>query len=164
MSQKNKKLRQLNNNPYLSLVNINQKKIFQLIIDTTSDNNILIRNPYNFSNEVLDLYLSNKNNFNRLELFFEDNIDYAVYLRYEKRDSKKIFNIHIIDTINGLNYKFDIKELFKMKPPIHKDYLNKYIDDNPITFFDRSSEFEFIKKHFEFRDYLVIDIKKALIK
>ena len=51
-----------------------------------------------------------------------------------------------------------------MKPPIHKDYLNKYIDDNPITFFDRSSEFEFIKKHFEFRNYLVIDIKKALIK
>ena len=154
----------LNNNPYLSLVNINQKKIFQLIIDNTSDNNILIRNPYNFSNEVLDLYLSNKNDFNRLELFFEDNIDYAVYLRYEKRDSKKIFNIHIIDAINELSYKIDIKELFKMKPPIHKDYLNKYIDDNPITFFDRSSEFEFIKKHFEFRNYLVIDIKKALIK
>tara|TARA_Y100001970_G_scaffold218040_1_gene267274 strand:+ start:1155 stop:2864 length:1710 start_codon:yes stop_codon:yes gene_type:complete len=154
----------LNSNPYLSLVDINQKKISQLIIDANFKNDILIRNPYKFRSGVLDLYLSNKEDFNRLELFFEDNIEYVVYLRYEKRDSKKIFNLHIIDTINDLSYKINIKELFKIKSPAHKDYLNKYLDKNSSIFFHRKSEFEFIKEDFKFKDHLVIDIKKALIK
>ena len=99
----------------------------------------------------------------RLELFFEDDVEYSVYLRYDKRGSENFFTLHIVSISDDLSYKIDFKQLLKMPLPIHKDYLNDYIDHSSFDF-PRDSKFELIKKDFKFKNYLIIDIKKTLFK
>jgi len=153
----------LTGQPYFSLIGPNQEETFQLIIDNDSEDDRIVRYPYHFNNQLLSVYLSDKTNFNRIELIFEDNIEYSVYLQYEKRDSEKIFMFHMIDILNDTRYKINIKQLYNILPPIHKDYLKAYRDESPFSF-PRDSEFELIKKDFKFKNRLVLDIKKALIK
>jgi hypothetical protein len=153
----------LTGQPYFSLIGPNQEETFQLIIDNDSEDDRIVRYPYHFNNQLLSVYLSDKTNFNRIELIFEDNIEYSVYLQYEKRDSEKIFMLHMVDILNDIRYKINIKKLYNILPPIHKDYLKAYRDESPFSF-PRDSEFELIKKDFKFKNRLVLDIKKALIK
>ena len=160
----------LNEKPYFSLNSgpPNYRQIFQFILDdidysNSQANQMIVKYPYEFNEEVLSTFLSNKNNFNRLELFFEDDIEYSVYLRYDKRGSEDFFTLHIVNISNNLSYKIDFRQLLKMPFPIHKDYLDDYIDNSSFPF-PRDSQFELIKKDFKFKDYLIIDIKKALFK
>ena len=155
----------LNGTPYFSLLvdSIGQKK-FQLIIDNDFKGDKIVRSPYSYSldNDLLSVYLPNKSNFNRIELIFEDDIEYLVYLQMEKRDSKKIFMLHIVNILNDIRYKINLEQLYVMQSPIHKDYLKSYRDELAVSF-PRNSEFELIKKDFKFKNHLIIDIKKALI-
>ncbi len=158
----------LNGKPYFSLTSgppyYRQK--FQLILDTVDNNletnQMIVKYPYKFDKDLLTTFLLKKDNFYRLELFFEDDIEYSVYLRYDKRGFKEFFTLHIVSIDNNLSYKIDFNELLQMSLPIHKDHLNNYLDNSPSNF-PRNSNFELIKKDFKFKNHLVIDIKKALI-
>lgn len=162
----------LNGKPYFSLVDTipkekKFKKTFQLIIDVDNDfkDDRIVRYPYtyNLNNDLLNLYVSNKTNFNRIKLIFDDNIEYSVHLQYEKRNSKKVFMLHIVDILNDIRYKINVDQLYKMISPIHKDHLKLYRDELAVLF-PRDSQFELIKKDFKFQNRLVLDInKKALI-
>jgi hypothetical protein len=150
-----------NNQPYFSLIdNDDQKQTHQLIIDKDLNNNIIVEYPYEFNNNLLNVYLSNKNLFNRLEIIFDDEIEYSVYIQYEKRDLKNIYTLYIVDIINDNRYKINLNKLFQMISPIHKDYLKAYYDELSILF-PRNSKFELIKKDFTFKNRLVLDIKKG---
>ena len=153
----------LNGTPYFSLLvdSVGQEK-FQLIIDNESKGDKIVKYPYSYSNDLLNISLSNKSDFNRIEFIFEDDIEYSVYLQMEKRDSKKIFMLHIVNILNDIRYKINLDQLYVMQSPIHKDYLKSYRDELAVSF-PRNSEFELIKKDFKFKNNLIIDIKKALI-
>ena len=65
----------LNKIPYFSLViDSSGKERFQLIIDVDSESDRIVRYPYSYNiyNDLLKVYLSDKNYFNRIELIFED--------------------------------------------------------------------------------------------
>ena len=159
----------INGQPYFSLNNglmgTSNKQKFQLILDNVDSNletnQMIVRYPYKFDKDLLTTFFLKQDNFYRLELFFEDDIEYSVYLRLSKRGFKEFFTLHIVSD-NNLSYKIDLHELFQIPLPIHKDHLNNYLDRFP-TSFPRNSEFEYIKKDFKFKNNLIIDIKKALI-
>ena len=159
----------INGKPYFSLNNglmgTSNKQKFQLILDNADSNletnQMIIKYPYKFDEDLLTTFFLKQDNFDRLELFFEDDIEYSVYLRYGKREFKEFFTLHIVSG-NNLSYKIDLNELLQIPLPIHKDHLSNYIDKFP-TDFPRNSEFELIKKDFKFKNNLIIDIKKALI-
>ena len=140
-------------------------KTFQLIIDNDSNDNKIVRYPYEYNseNKTLSLYVSSKNDFNRIKFIFDDDIEYSVYLRMEKRDSKKVFMLYIVNSLSDIRYKINIDQLYKIQSPIHKDYLKSYRDELAAPY-PRNSKFELIKEDFTFKNRLVIYInKKALI-
>lgn len=150
-----------NNYPFFSLLdksdNIN---IEQLIIDK-NDNFLSATYPltYDKDSAILNIFLSDINLYDRFELIFDDDIDYSVFLQYNR--PLKIFYLHILNIKSDLRYKIDLNDLIKIKSPIHKYFLKNYLDEFPYSF-QRDSEFEIIKDSFNFKNRLILDIKKDL--
>ncbi|MFL2988636.1 MAG: CHAT domain-containing protein [Candidatus Neomarinimicrobiota bacterium] len=150
-----------NNYPFFSLLDKSDNlNIEQLIID--KNNNFLsAAYPLTFDKDsaILNIFLSDINLYDRFELIFDDDIDYSVFLQYNR--PLKIFYLHIINIQSDLRYKIDLNDLIKIKSPIHKYFLKNYLDEFPYSF-QRDSEFEIIKDSFNFKNRLILDIKKDL--
>tara|TARA_Y100001936_G_scaffold44905_1_gene43791 strand:- start:93 stop:728 length:636 start_codon:yes stop_codon:yes gene_type:complete len=147
--------------PYFSILDVNTYISTgyiapQIIIDELNGN-IFHRNSYVFKNDTLSLFLPKKDNFDRYELIFDDEIEYSVFLQ-QVRDE---LTLHIINESLDIRYRFSIDEFNNIKEPYHKDYFKLFMDTKPFKF-PRDS-FELIKNDFKFRNRLVLYIKKALI-
>ena len=123
----------------------------QIIIDELNGN-IFHRNSYVFKNDTLSLFLPKKDNFDRYELIFDDEIEYSVFLQ-QVRDE---LTLHIINESLDIRYRFSIDEFNNIKEPYHKDYFKLFMDTKPFKF-PRDS-FELIKNDFKFRNRLVLYI------
>ena len=146
--------------PYFSIVDLNTYNSTgylapQIIIDE-QNGEVFNRNSYVFKNDTLNLFLPNKNDFDRYELIFDDGIEYIVFLQQVRDD----LTLHIINESLDIRYRFNIEEFNNIKEPYHKDYFKLFLDTKPFKF-PRDS-FELIKDDFKFKNRLVIYIKKAL--
>ena len=147
------------NQPYFSIVGINPDSSYyfapQIIIDE-QNGKVLNRDSYVFENDTLSLFLPNKDNFDKYELIFDDEIEYSVFLQQVRDD----LILHIINESLDVRYRFSMDEFNNIKKPYHKDYFKLFMDAKPFKF-PRDS-FELLKNDFKFRNRLVLYIKKAL--
>ena len=128
----------------------------QIIIDEQNAK-VFHRNSYEYKNDTLNLFLPKKNEYDRYELIFDDEIEYSVFLQQVRGN----LTLHIINETLNIRYRFNIEEFNNIKKPYHKDYFKLFLDSKPFKF-PRDS-FELIKNDFKFKNRLVLYIKKALM-
>ena len=148
------------NQPYFSILDVNTYistgyKAPQIIIDE-KNSKPFHRNSYAYKNDTLNLFLPKKNEYDRYELIFDDEIEYSVFLQQVRGN----LTLHIINETLNIRYRFNIEEFNNIKAPYHKDYFKLFLDAKPFKF-PRDS-FELIKNDFKFKNRLVLYIKKAL--
>ena len=159
------------NTPFFSLVNSEQIKHNQIIIDY--HDSIFTRYSYHYDRGLLNLFFSNKDIYQDIHFIFNDNIKYSLYMQTELLENSFIF--YIVDQLNNKRYKIPSSKFYSLiqkelklirgknlNLEIHKDYLEQYIDDG-IVEWSRNSKLELINKDFNFENELIIYINKALI-
>jgi len=158
--------------PFFSLLNAQQTKVNQVIIDYDG-NHVSAQYPYDYNDKLLKLFFPNKKEYQDVHLLFNDEIEYSVYVQRGLLDN--LFTIYIVDRFNAQRYKINYHELYllinkelkliqgkELNLEIHKDYLKNYID-NGIVEWPRNGELELINRNFNFKNQLIIYINKALI-
>jgi len=98
------------NNPFFSLVNSEQRKHNQIIIDY--EDSIFTRYSYHYENGLLNLFFSNKDIYQDIYFIFNDNIKYSVYMQSGLLENS--FILYIVDQLNNKRYKIHSNKFYSL--------------------------------------------------